>query len=342
VDNRFKVLDLSTIEKYDLQKMYKIYDEWPEIAEKSFQFDYDLVDFKNISHIVFAGMGGSGAISDIFYSILSKTDIHVDIVKGYSLPKTVNLKSLVVITSVSGNTIESLTILEEAKKIGCEILVFSNGGKMEEFCKKNNIKHRKIPRYHSPRASFVSFLYSMLKILQNVLPIEKQEIEESIEKMKILRKQIYSKNLSEKNPALVLSKWISGIPLIYYPWGLQASAIRFKNSLQENAKIHTIVEDIIEACHNGIVAWDSKNNIKPILLRGEDDFIKTKERWEIVKEFFQNNDIEYKEIKSVKGNILSKIICLIYLLDYSSIYLAVLSGIDPSPVKSIDFIKSKL
>ncbi|RZD41750.1 MAG: glucose-6-phosphate isomerase, partial [Thaumarchaeota archaeon] len=80
----------------------------------------------------------------------------------------------------------------------------------------------------------------------------------------------------------------------------------------------------------------------PILIEGQDDYIKTKERFNIIKEFFKKNNIEYKEIISVNGSILSKIINLIYLLDYTTIYKAVLDEIDPSPVKSIDFIKSKL
>ena len=73
-----------------------------------------------------------------------------------------------------------------------------------------------------------------------------------------------------------------------------------------------------------------------------DDYIKTKERWKIIKEFFEQNKIDYKEVYSVKGSILSKLINVICLLDYSSIYLAAISGIDPSPVKSIDFVKNKL
>jgi len=135
---------------------------------------------------------------------------------------------------------------------------------------------------------------------------------------------------------------IFGIPLIYYPWGLQAAAIRFKNSLQENAKCHVIAEDVVEACHNGIVAWEKPSNVKPILIQGEDDYIKTKERWKILKEHLEGSKIEYKEVFSVNGNILSKLICLIYLLDYSSIYFAALSGIDPTPIDAIDFVKSKL
>ena len=106
--------------------------------------------------------------------------------------------------------------------------------------------------------------------------------------------------------------------------------------------MHTISEDVIEACHNGIVAWENPSTVQPILLRGTDDYIKTKERLKILKEFFNEKGIRYQEIFSKDGSILSKLVCLIYQLDFTSIYNAVLSGIDPSPVNSIDFIKSKL
>ena len=113
---KFKILDLATIEKYDIQKMYKVYDNWPEIARESFESNHEPIDFHDIDHIVFAGMGGSGAIGDLFSSILSKSDIHVSLVKGYLLPKTVDKNTLVVATSVSGNTSETLTVLDSAKK----------------------------------------------------------------------------------------------------------------------------------------------------------------------------------------------------------------------------------
>ena len=130
--------------------------------------------------------------------------------------------------------------------------------------------------------------------------------------------------------------------MVYYPWGLQSAAIRFKNSMQENAKKHVMCEDIIEACHNGIVAWENTSDVQPILIRGRDDHVKTKERWEIVKEFLNTREIDYKEIFSVNSNILTKLVCLIYTLDVTSIYNSIIRGIDPTPVKSIDYIKNKL
>ncbi|RZD43756.1 MAG: glucose-6-phosphate isomerase [Thaumarchaeota archaeon] len=322
--------------------MYKVYDQWSQIAKDAYNSEIETIDFKDIDHVVFSGMGGSGSIGDLFSSILSKSNIHTTIVKGYELPKTIDENTLVITTSVSGNTVETLTILESASKKNCKILGFSSGGLMESFCVKNNIEFRKIPKIHSPRASFPNFVYSILKTLDFIIPINKQEIIKSLELLENVSNKISSKNLSDTNPSLELANWIDGIPVIYYPWGLESTAIRFKNSLQENSKTHAIVENIIESGHNGIVSWERTSDMVPIMIEGIDDHLRTKERWNILRQYFDENQIKYKEIFSINGGILSKIVCLIYLLDYSTIYYAVRLGIDPTPIRSIDFIKKRL
>ena len=335
-------MKISDIQRYDSNKMYETYDHWPKLAKQYYEKDFSKLEIDDVDHIVFAGMGGSGTIGDIISSILSKTNIHVNVVKGYLLPKTVDSDTLVVATSISGNTDEVISILKNYKNTKARIISFSSDGDLEKVSIENNIKHIKIPQSHSPRASLPSFLYSILNVLENVIPIKKNDIMESISKLEQTQKLISSSNLNEKNLSLSLANWIKNIPIIYYPWGLQATAIRFKNSLQENAKIHTISEDVIEACHNGIVEWENKTSIQPILIQGYDDYIKTKERWKIFKEFLQSKQIDFKEVNSGDGNILSKIMHLIYLLDYSTIYHAIESKIDPSPVKPIEFIKSRI
>lgn len=335
-------MNISSIEKYDSEKLYKVYDDWPEIASRSFASNQKVIDFNKVKHIVFAGMGGSGTISNIFASILSKKNIHVDVVKGYNLPETANEKTLVIVTSVSGNTSEAYSILKLSKKRGCKIIAFSSGGKIEKYCKKNFIEYRKIQLIHSPRASLTAYLYSMLKILLPIIPISTKEINKSIKNLEILSKNINSKNISKNNQSIQLAQWISETPVIYYPSGLQAASIRFKNSLQENAKMHVISEDVIEACHNGIVPWEREKKKKVILIQGTKDNLKTRERWRVLKKFFKKSKIEYFEIKAIDGSILEKLIYLIYMLDYASIYKAVITKIDPSPVKPIDFIKKEI
>ena len=337
-----QLLTIENLKDIDSQSMYEIYDKWSDRAKESYKNLLPKIDLKNIEHVVFAGMGGSGAIGDVFASILSKKDIHVTVVKGYLLPKTVNENTLVVCTSISGNTDETLTVLRNSKKSDAKFVGLSSGGLMEDYCEKNSVDYYKIEKEHSPRASFIGFLYSTLNILEPIIPISKNEIGESIISLSHTKKEIDSNNLNERNSSLELASWIKSIPIIYYPWGLQSAAIRFKNSMQENAKKHVLFEDIIEACHNGIVSWETPSNIQPILLQGKDDHVKTQDRWNIMKEFFQERQIGYKEIFSVDGNILTKLVCLIYLLDMASIYNAVISKIDPSPVNSIDFVKKRL
>ncbi len=333
------MISLSDLEKFDLTGMHKVYDQWPQIANESYNSDLEEIHYNQIDHVIFAGMGGSGAIGDLFASILSKSKIHVSLVKGYLLPKTVDKNTLVVVTSVSGNSQETLTVLESAKKLDCSLIAFSSGGKMEKICSENSIDFRKIEMIHSPRASFVKYVYSILKVINSILPISKNDIHESINQLQKTHSKISSNNICDTNTSLNLARWISGIPLIYYPHGLQSVAIRFKSSLQENAKIHVIIEDVIEACHNGIVAWEKKSSVQPILIKGKNDYIKTKERWNIVKKYFEENKIDYIELESIDGQILTKLISMIYILDYSSIYKAILNQTDPSPVKSIDYIK---
>lgn len=333
-------LDIKSIKAIDTSGMYKVYDRWPEIAKEQYDAEFESVSDNTPEHIVFAGMGGSGAIGDLFSSILSKTGIHVDVVKGYMLPKTADQNSMIVCTSISGDTAETLSVLKQAKDAKCNVIGFSDGGKLEELC--NDKEYHKVPSYHSPRASFTSFLYSMLKVLGPVLSIDSSDISESITKMKETRNNIYSDNLSENNPAVNLASSLPKIPVIYYPFGLETVAVRFKNSLQENCKMHAISEDVIEACHNGIVSWNNDSDLGPIIIRGQDDHLKTQERWNILKEFFEKKNIRYNEVRSASGNIITKLINLVYLLDYSTIYKAVMDGVDPTPVEAIKYIKDRL
>ena len=335
-------MKIDDIDKIDTKKIYEIYDKWPEIARESFVKQIKKFDVQDIDHIVFAGMGGSGSIGDVIGAILSKEDVHVSNVKGYVLPKTVDSKTLIVTTSVSGNTRETMTVLEKAKKSPAKIAAFSSGGMIKEYCQRNNIFHQEISMIHSPRASFTNFLYGIINTLETILPIKRSDVLESISILDITKKNISSENLTESNDSLKLAQFVKEIPCLYYPAGLQSAAIRFKNSLQENAKMHVIAEDVIESCHNGIVAWKKNSDVYPILIKGQDDYIKTKERWSILEEFFDKKGIKYFSVNSVNGNILSKIMNLVYIFDYATVYFSILNSIDPSPVDAIDYIKSRL
>ena len=114
----------------------------------------------------------------------------------------------------------------------------------------------------------MTYLYSIINALEDLLPLKRADTTESFRKLDEVKNEINSSNLNDKNNALKLAKWISGIPLMYYPSGLQAAAVRYKNSMQENAKMHTVIENVVEASHNGVVAWEKPTEVQPILLQG--------------------------------------------------------------------------
>lgn len=328
--------------RIDSQRMYKVYDRWHELASEAYNSNLETLDIKDIDHIVFVGMGGSGILGDFFASILSREPVHIDVVKGYHLPKSIGENSLLVAISVSGNTLETLTVLKKSQKTPCRKLCFSSGGRLEKYCKRNKLPHRLVEFNNSPRASFPSYAYSICNVLREILPVRAKDVKESLIVLEKLQKRICSKNLNEsKNPSLELAKWLGNVTAIYYPYGLEPAAIRFKNCLQENAKVHALAEDVLEACHNGIVTWDYPSYVKPVLIQGKDDYTKTKRLWKVLGSYFDTKGIEFKEIKSVDGSILTKLVTLIYLLDYSTIYKAVLLKRDPSPINAIEYIKAR-
>ena len=136
-------MELNDLKKIDKKSMFKTYDIWPDIARESFEKKFEKLDVKDIDHVVFAGMGGSGSIGDAISTILSKKDIHVSNVKGYLLPKTVDSKTLVIVTSVSGNTAETLAILNNAKQTTAKVVASHQEEKLRNIVKRMRYSFKK-------------------------------------------------------------------------------------------------------------------------------------------------------------------------------------------------------
>jgi glucose/mannose-6-phosphate isomerase len=203
------LLDSKILEKFDTLGMHKVYDRWPEIARNSYNSEFKPINFQNIDHVIFSGMGGSGILGNVFSSIMSQTDIFVTVSKGYHLPKSANERTLVISTSISGNTVETFSFLRSAKKLGCKTISFAGGGKMEDFCLKNNMEFYSIPMIHSPRSSFIQFLFSMIKILNPILNVSKKDIKNSFEDLENTSNIISSKNLTDTISSNKIQKFYS-------------------------------------------------------------------------------------------------------------------------------------
>jgi len=318
------------------QEMIDVYRSWPEHAEESYNSS-DKVDIK-FNDILVSGMGGSGIIANILYGL---TDHEIFVAKGYFLPKKIAKDTLVICNSASGNTIETLTLLKTAHKAGCKIIAFSSGGKIEQYCKNNKIAFNKYKMLNSPRTSLVFSLYTILGSLSKSLGLPEKQVTESISNLKKTRDVIFSTD-KENNPSVNLAQFMSKTPICYYSPLLLPAALRFKNDIQENCKKHAMIEEIAEACHNSINAWERPSNISPILFRKDDDHTLIKKQFNVVIEYLESKKVPYLEVFAPKGNLLNALINPMYHMGYATILRAISDGVDPTDIPAIRFIKARL
>jgi glucose/mannose-6-phosphate isomerase len=332
------------IRSIDKSSICSAYDKWPDYCKDAFSGNIDIDEkvFKNVSSIVFSGMGGSGTTGDIiadWMRLECKVPIHV--AKHYHIPAFVNEKTLFIALSVSGGTEETLTTLVEAASAGAKIIAVSQGGEMEQICKKKKLFHLKIQQRILPRVTLPEVLYSILNLLTHSTFLDglEDQIQDSILSMKQVGKNICQACEYEDNPAKRLANWMVGhVPAAYCSPLQRGVGIRFKNSINENAKVNAITADILEACHNELVSWSSnkKNSVlKPILVRNKSDPEVISTRFDVFKEMLQRNGHEVYETPSHGSTALSSIVSSLYLLDYATIYLAILRKVDPTPIDAI-------
>lgn len=325
--------------RIDKNKVYSVYEDWPRFASDAVK-SID-ANIEEPSMLVLAGMGGSGTTADIIYDILYDQKIPLYVIKGYNLPSFIDPNALVITISSSGNTEETVSVFAEAHNKGLDIIGISSGGLLEEECKKHNYKHLKVKEHLAPRYSLPDLLFTTLSILSSIESLKaiKNQMYNSIKVMEDIKDKIsiHSDDNISKELAYSLN---DRIPVSYTSPYCKSIGTRFKNSLNENTKALAIAADIIEASHNEIVAWSKEKSFMPILIRDPRDSDKIKGRFEIFHNIIESYNNKVYQLPLFSNNTLANIIASIYVLDYTTIYLSVLKGIDPYPIEPIIKLKS--
>ena len=330
----------------DYSHIYPIYEKWPEHFAKAssmrMQTDHSPEFYRSV---VLCGMGGSATSCDILGDLLHHySNMPFAIVRGQNLPTFADKHSLVMIKSVSGNTEESLSMAEMAVKRNCEVICISAGGKLQDFAKKNGCKHVNIPSLSLPRASLPYLIMPSLNIIDSFLTRSlKDEVSSIPASLSKIAKEIDVSVPYETNIAKQMAAFLhGGFVFCFMSPYLSSVGTRFKNSLNENAKLHCLKESILEASHNEIVPFTYKNfglAPKALLLRWAGDPAMIKERFKKVNSLFEQTQTPVMEMQAFESGLTSAIISSMYILDFATIYLAISSGIDPSPTPAIDILK---
>ena len=301
-------------------------------------------------NIVVAGMGGSAIGGDVVKTIVhQELKIPFFVNRNYTLPNWVNEKTLVICSSYSGNTEESLSAYEDALKKGAMVCGISTGGQLSEKIKSERFDLITIPGGLQPRAalaySFVPMLYLLRKIglISNSLI---DNLSSSITSLENKRDVSSVGNIS--NPIFKMAKDIYGmIPIIY---GITDTtsvvALRWKGQLCENSKMLAYHNEIPEMNHNEIVGWgnnpDLLSELSVIWLKDKNDNKRVRARQNITKTLLNDINIMQHEVIAEGENNVERLLDLINYGDWLSYWCAILHDTDPSPVEKIDKLKKAL
>lgn len=335
------------INKYDSQNQFQVLrNSYSQISDAwNYKIDLNGLKRNNFSSILFCGLGGSAISGDLLSDYLyGELTIPFNVVRGYNLPAYVNQNTLVIISSYSGNTEETISCFKQSLAKKSQLVVITSGGKIEKIASSNNIPVIKIPGGFQPRYALGLSFYSLLKLIHELgFAEENKNVTDTINLWKI-RSDDYS---GENNYALQLAEQLVGlIPVIYSSEYLSSAGYRFKCQLNENAKLHAFYHTLPEMNHNEIVGWESYKekqfHTKVIYLLDKEYHPQIKKRFDTLKELLAGKAIEILTISSNEENRKVRIMDLIFLADWISFYASVLRGFDPSEIDFINRMKQRL
>lgn len=287
-------------------------------------------------NFVLVGMGGSALAGGIIKS--NNPKIPLAIHKSYGLPYIKEpQKTLVIFSSYSGNTEETLDALIEARKRGLKMAVISKNGKLLQIAKKENLPYIEIPNLNlQPRMALGFSTVSLIQILN--LKKELKKLKETAEKIDFLLLKKEGKSLSEKLKNLV--------PIIYASDKNIEIGYNMKIKFNENAKAPAFCSQIPESNHNEISSLNKKTikfakNLVPLFLKDESDHLRIKKRMEITKKIYKEEGFETIEIE-IKGDFFEKYFLAGVLTDYATFFLAQHYGFDPCSVPTIEKLKKEM
>jgi glucose/mannose-6-phosphate isomerase len=302
----------------------------------------------NPENVIVAGMGGSAIGGELLKDwARDKAQFPIDVSRAYSLPAYANKRSLVLVMSYSGETEESLSSFLDAVKRKCMIFCVSSGGSLLEFAEKLSVPYLRVASGMPPRAALPYMFVPLLKTIEEVGVVSGVS-EELSEATKILAR-VAGENAPEKtikgNLAKTLASGVNGsIPEVYGFGVYRSVAQRFKQQFNENSKMPSKWEFFSELDHNEIVGWENAGVLEAcfstVFLRDENEPEEIRSRIETTKTLLPSGSKMF-ELWSQGESALARMLSTVCVGDFTSVYLAVLRGVDPTPVENINLLKEK-
>lgn len=300
-------------------------------------------ELRGFERILAVGMGGSGITGDLL--ALALPEVEVIAVRDYRVPRYIGEETLLVGVSYSGNTEETLTAFAEGLKRTRRALGISSGGALEELCREKGLPWIGIPRGFQPRAALGHLLFTLLGALEG-LGLRAEGMDEALDVLSRMSGELSPH--ASPNRAQELARRLHGrIPVVYGASGVTGPvAFRWRTQINENAKQPAFSAELPELCHNEIVGYELSGELAPgllrVFLRTAHDHPRVALRMETLKEVLRRRGLEFLEATGEGQGRLAQALSLLYLGDWVSAYLALLNGVDPTPVRPIAELKERL
>ncbi|MCM8762573.1 MAG: bifunctional phosphoglucose/phosphomannose isomerase [Candidatus Omnitrophica bacterium] len=339
-------MSMEDIKMLDKQDMLGKLKGFASQCKDGYSFTIPVLPFKSIEKVIFAGMGGSAISGDIIATIASKNSkIPSFVNRDYTLPLWAhNERTLVVAISYSGNTEETLSVLEEAKKRKNSIVCISSGGKIEKIAREENIPFLKIPSGYPPRCALGYLFFSCYKIMENiglVPPLENKlfiKMEKWIERFLPESNNNLAKNIAEKlhNKVGIFYSSNKFIPVI----------TRWKTQIAENSKAFAFINVFPEMNHNEIMSWRYPEwfieRCLPVFITSRKEHPRIELRFKITKDIIFKKQPEIISLVPEGEDIIEELFYFIILGDWVSFYLAIMNNENPTEIAEINLLKQKL
>ena len=323
--------------------MKTLVERFPQQLQESLDIANKAVQTKksNVNNILITGLGGSG-IGGTILSELIQTECPIPVLvnKDYFLPEYVNSNTLVIISSYSGNTEETVSAMQQAITKKAQVVCITSGGKVKEMADQNNFDTIIIPDGKPPRSCIGYSLVQLLKVIQFNEFVKTDLLAQVSSSILLLN----SEHSSIKNEATQIAKLlVNKIAVIYSLGSCEGVAVRFRQQLNENSKVLCWHHTFPEMNHNELVGWTEKNeNLAVVTFKTSFDYTRTQKRYEICKPLFTKFSSSVTDITAKGNNKLEEYFYLINLGDWISCYIADLKNIDPIEVNVITNLKNEL
>jgi glucose/mannose-6-phosphate isomerase len=325
--------------------MYQLIKDFPaqikaaiEIGEKASLKTKFTLPIKNV---VVAGLGGSGIGGNVMAELL-RADLKVPVIvnKSYFLPAFVDASTLLILSSYSGNTEETVSCAEEAIKKGLLPICITSGGKLEEVALKNHLDLIKIPPGFPPRACLGYSCIQLFFVLKHAGLINGSF------KQTFARTASFLESKQEKMKAdaeFLASKLLQKVIIAYAEDKYESTALRLKQQINENGKMHCWHNVTPEMNHNELVGWREPNEALAVLIfRSDDEYHRNTQRILFKKDVIVKVSENVYEIDAKGSDTFEKHFFLIHFGDWLSYYLAIQQGYDPAEIDVLIRLKSHM